>query len=231
MELDLITNFAPPFIIALLACFISLLGLVPLAKKIQLIDNPNNRSSHTTPTPRIGGVGIVIGIVAGLLFCGSLTPKTWTAIGIFSPIVIMGLLDDKFNLPASIRFAIHFIVSFLLIYILQIYPQSISIPYLTLTAPTWLMISCAVLFLVSFLNFFNFMDGINGIATFQASLGVLGFTALFAVHGIISGNIITIFAAIIGACIRFLPLIFRKSLDPLGFIFLLNERSAQSLQA
>ena len=86
-------------------------GLIPIAKRLGLVDQPNpSRKSNFTPTPLVGGVGIWMGLSAGLLFIGITDPTIIDAITaqkIFALTVgglillIGGFLDDRYCWPAS----------------------------------------------------------------------------------------------------------------------------------
>src|SRR5215217_2191806 len=81
--------------------------LVPLTKRLALrvgaIDYPNERKLHTVPTPKLGGLGILGGVlVAGLLWLPGDTESHAILIGAVA-IVWVGVLDDIFDLPAPVK--------------------------------------------------------------------------------------------------------------------------------
>src|SRR3954452_15006948 len=87
----------------LLAGALALL-LVPLTKRLALrvgaIDHPNERSLHAIPTPKLGGLGILGGVlVAGLIWLPGDSESQAILIGA-AAIAVVGLLDDVFDLPA-----------------------------------------------------------------------------------------------------------------------------------
>src|SRR5215210_5447140 len=85
------------------------------AERRQIIDIPNERSSHTRPTPRGGGLGIVIVCTAGWLFYAYLASGVWQTLLPFSVgallVAAISLLDDLRSLPNWLRFAVHSIVA------------------------------------------------------------------------------------------------------------------------
>lgn len=140
------------------------------AHRIRLLHAPNHRSMHTQKTPHGGGIGIVIGMIplglwtlitqpfSQILYLASL------ALGLI--IAIKGLIDDMRPLSAKIRFGIQVAVCILLLWALENLPIP---PYSTITdlTPT-LFFPLLVLAGVWWINLFNFMDGIDGLAGSQA---------------------------------------------------------------
>ncbi len=92
-------------LLAFLVAGVLALLLVPLTKWLALrvgaIDHPNERSLHVIPTPKLGGLGILGGVVvAGLLFLPSDSESHAILIGALA-IALIGVLDDVFDLPAA----------------------------------------------------------------------------------------------------------------------------------
>ena len=127
-----------------------------LAVKLNIIDNPNERSSHREITIRGGGVLFPITILL------------WSLIeGVFNPFIlgllcisIISFIDDCKPLSNKIRLSIHFISIGLLLY---------QLGFLEYSFIAW---GLGLLFVVGWINAFNFMDGINGI-TVLYSLSIL----------------------------------------------------------
>ena len=122
------------------------------------MDHPNARSLHQTPTPRIGGLGIMLGLgVAGLwLADGSLLLLILAA----SSLAALSILDDVRGLPVAVRFVTHFVVT--LVYLLL----------LGLSGWPLLLATLATVWMV---NLYNFMDGSDGLA---GGMAAIGFSAL-----------------------------------------------------
>ena len=140
------------------------------ALRKQLLDVPNARSSHAVPTPRGGGVAIVL-VVCATLACVGAIDETWRSIAaliILSAlgIAVVGYLDDRRGVVASKRFAVHVLgVAVLLFATRDLGPLDLpGVP--PVPAAQWLLTLVAVLWL---LNLFNFMDGIDGIAAMEAA--------------------------------------------------------------
>ncbi|WP_445940604.1 MraY family glycosyltransferase [Pseudomonas sp.] len=169
-----------------------------------LMDVPNARSSHSLPTPRGGGVAIVITFLLGL--CASF----FTGLGIDSDlfyalagaglsIALLGFLDDHGHIAARWRLLGHFVAAAWALYWLG------GMPPLTAFDGTlhlgWVGHVLAAVYLVWLLNLYNFMDGIDGIASVEAICVCLGGAVLYAVTGtssLISVTVLPLLMLVVG---------------------------------
>lgn len=160
-----------------------LLRRYAMAKSI--IDIPNARSSHTVPTPRGGGVAIVLSFLLALpvlAFSGFLPwTTTWAMLGSGTGIAVLGFLDDHGHIAARWRLLGHFAASAWALYWLG------GLPAITLFGFSvdlgWLGHILAGFYLVWMLNLYNFMDGIDGIASVEAICACLGACLLYWLAG------------------------------------------------
>lgn len=155
-----------------------------------LLDIPNDRSSHSQPTPRGGGLGFIITFAIASLLTAILSPYfpqlslgynvEITSIlqlsSILAPLAIIGILDDRHNLPASIRYLIQLAAAGIALFCFGPLPQ----PWLTsfglpgqLTAYILSLIGITAL-----INFYNFMDGLDGLVAGVTAVQ-LSFLALY----------------------------------------------------
>lgn len=139
-----------------------------------LLDSPNERSSHTVPTPRGGGVGILAAfIVAGLTFR---IPTTFLFASVF--IASISFYGDYFRISVRFRLMVQCIAALLLLFpmlprLTTLYAVS-SLGYSPVII--FIILPLILLFLIGTANLFNFMDGINGIAGVSGTIafGMLG---------------------------------------------------------
>ncbi|MCA9993138.1 MAG: glycosyltransferase family 4 protein [Anaerolineales bacterium] len=147
------------------------------AWKRQLLDIPNERSSHQQPTPRGGGVMIVVLTLGGVLL---LAPGTTRLAGYLAGGFIIALIsgwDDIHPLTTRLRFATHGLVAALVIGVVG-YWHSITLPLFGAVTLGWFGILVTWLWLVGLVNAYNFMDGIDGLAATQAVFAGLGWSLL-----------------------------------------------------
>ena len=141
-----------------------------------LVDQPNARSSHAVVTPRGGGVAIVVsyfGLVAVLRVSGSVEPRLVAALlGAGSLVALLGFLDDRFTLPARWRFAGHLAAAAWVLVWLGPLPAVPLFGHIIDFGIAATLLSA--LYLVWSINLFNFMDGIDGIASLEAIAVSLG---------------------------------------------------------
>jgi Fuc2NAc and GlcNAc transferase len=150
-----------------------------------IIDIPNARSSHTIPTPRGGGVAIVVTFLIALPVLGFFGLFPWQdllAIGGSGAIVaVIGFMDDHGHIAARWRLLGHFAASiWALAWLGGLPPIEFFGTSLNLA---WIGNCLAVVYLVWLLNLYNFMDGIDGIASIEALSACIGACLLYWLSG------------------------------------------------
>jgi Fuc2NAc and GlcNAc transferase len=142
----------------------------------RLVDQPNERSSHMVPTPRGGGLAIVmtfaalvVALAAQEALASRLVP---TLLGSGLLIAVIGLLDDRTPLPARWRFLTHIVAALGALWLMDGIP---AVPMFGLDVDLgWFGFVLATTYLVWMTNLYNFMDGIDGIAGIEAICVSLG---------------------------------------------------------
>ena len=181
-------------------------GLTALARRYalatQLLDRPNERSSHTVPTPRGGGVAIVASfllLTLGLGLAGPIERSLLVAtLGAGSLVAALGFADDRRPLPARWRFLGHAAAA---AWVLAWMGRVPAVPLLSAVVDLGIAgpLLCG-LYIVWMVNLFNFMDGIDGIASVEAITVALGGALLWWLAGSGSGGVLLalLFAACVG---------------------------------
>ena len=146
------------------------------ALSAQLIDHPNARGSHSVPTPRGGGVAIVISFAALVAALGAIgvLPLPMVAGLLVSGLLValVGFLDDRAALPARWRFLAHVVASIWSLWLMHGIPP---VPIFGFAVDLgWFGLALAATYLVWMTNLYNFMDGIDGIASIEAITVSLG---------------------------------------------------------
>ena len=162
---------------AFVVCWLTLAWL--LRRNRLPMDHPNERSLHATPTPRIGGLGIMAGVLvaAAWLANAALLP---VMLGAFA-LAAVSVLDDVRGLPVRVRFLAHFVAA--------------AGCLLALGVTGWALL-VGTLAVVWMTNLYNFMDGSDGLAGGMATIG-FGALALAAWLGDAPG--LAVFCASIAA--------------------------------
>ncbi|WP_296126598.1 glycosyltransferase family 4 protein [Pseudomonas sp. Ga0074129] len=151
-----------------------------------LMDIPNARSSHSVPTPRGGGVAIVVSFLLALplLACMDLIawPIAWALLGAGAGIAVLGFLDDHGHIAARWRLLGHFAAAIWALFWLGGLPPVVMFGFTVDLG--WFGHALAAVYLVWLLNLYNFMDGIDGIASVEAICVCLGGALLYGFLGL-----------------------------------------------
>lgn len=149
----------------------------------RMLDHPNERSLHTTPTPRVGGIAIVTSVVLGgsIAYWAAYTSDArvgWIACAAIA-VAVTALFDDRKDLSAILRLTIHFIAAAMLVLggatIATVDLPGVSIRLLPIATTI-----VSLLAIVWMINLYNFMDGMDGLA---AGMALIGFST-FAWFGV-----------------------------------------------
>jgi UDP-GlcNAc:undecaprenyl-phosphate/decaprenyl-phosphate GlcNAc-1-phosphate transferase len=174
-------------------------ALVPAARRAllayNLIDMPSQRSSHTRPTPRGGGVAVALAATVALMGAGNL-PSIAAVAGIACLVGVVGLVDDWRGLRPPIRLLAQALIAASLLPLLL---RGMRLD----ESWTWIFGLGVVLWCVAYVNAFNFMDGVNGMAVAQAVVGGIGLTLMGVRWSSVSVCVLGV--AIAGAAIGFAP--------------------------
>jgi Fuc2NAc and GlcNAc transferase len=162
----------------------------------QIVDTPGPRASHTRPTPRGGGAGVVAALLAGSAFIVGTSDAGWRlalALAGILLVAVVGWLDDRRSLAVGPRLLVHLVSA------------AAAAPLaMTLPAGSWLAGGLGLLWWVfwgvSAINVVNFMDGIDGLIGLQ----VLILGVHFALLGHAHSDTLLFAAALSGSALGFL---------------------------
>ncbi len=136
------------------ASFVISLAIVRLmAQKSYLLDIPSDRSSHLQPTARGGGLGFVVAFAITSVILAPQELGLWL---VLTPVAVVGILDDLYNLPASIRYLVQLISALEAVIIYWGLPNYLDNLFLFLAT------AIAITALINFYNFFDGLDGLLG---------------------------------------------------------------------
>jgi len=157
-----------------------------------LSDIPNERSSHSKPTPKGGGIGLL----AGFIFCSLYTGVShlfWIPAVCIS---ILGLFADRFEISPQTRLFVQFVAAIIIVTGTE--PMSVGL------VKEIILIIFFTIYVVGTSNYYNFMDGINGIAGITGMIG-FGLLSHFAVVESANPQIVILCVCMSLACLGFLP--------------------------
>ncbi len=156
------------FLLSLLATFIiaflTIVVVRPIAIKIGLVDKPNYRKRHQGAIPLLGGISLFMGNLCFYLLQWDTTRLPFLYLFCVTVLLIIGLLDDRFDLSAMLRAGIQAILAVAMIYFgdlsLEHLGQIIG-PFKVTLGPIGFVIT--VFLTIAIINAFNMIDGIDGL--------------------------------------------------------------------
>lgn len=191
-----------------IAAFVFMLILVPVfrvvAQRFHLTDMPGSRKLHAIPVPLIGGISIFFSV---LLMC-CMSSEILTTIGeqqmLFMSSILMlfmGVIDDKFDIPAKNKLLIEFFIGFSMAsagFRITSFHGFMGVHEL----PLLIQYVLTIVITTGVVNAYNLMDGVDGLA---GELSIIGFIILI-ILSIINGNYnqVILYSAFIGAIAGFL---------------------------
>lgn len=195
-------------LIIFLAAFFGVIFLLPrmkpLARRIGLMDHPNQRTVHGRPRPLVGGIGMIVAVsVVSLLFIPS-TGLRGFSLGMVL-LLFVGFVDDLKGIGHWRKFLAQIMAACLMIYfsktVLASFGDLVGLGVIVIQPP-WLVFGLTVLAVVGIVNSINMIDGLDGLA------GGVSFIAFisFAVHASLASQsaLMLLCLAFAGALLGFL---------------------------
>lgn len=196
---------------ALMAAFLLAFLLTPvvktLAHKVGAVDVPKDeRRMHSRPIPRMGGLAIFLGFILSALLFVELSPQIRGMLLGGTIIVVLGILDDIYALPALPKFFVQIVAALIAVYHGNVI-QVLSNPNVFSADPYWILgplaIPFTVIWIVAITNAVNLIDGLDGLAVGVATISSL--TMLVIAMLVSDGVVALLMAALAGSCLGFMP--------------------------
>jgi len=161
------SHYAPIIAALVTLLIITILLFSKVGKSIQ--DVPNDRSLHDSPTPRIGGVGLIAGVLTA--WAVMFTSLAWWVVIPMLALFVISLIDDMNGLPVRQRFLAHVLAAAILVGGSGLATHNILLALLVLLCVIWMT------------NLYNFMDGSDGLAGGMAFFGFSMYGLASLMHG------------------------------------------------
>lgn len=177
------TNIA--VLVFFLVSFISLFVFRKVAQRTGLVDKPNERKHHTGQIPLVGGISVFVTMLLALLWLPELLTLPYLYMGCALALVIVGAIDDRYDISFKLRLVIQALVSIAMIVLGE---RSLhNLGYLmgseALQLPEFASYVLTVVAVIGAINAFNMVDGIDGLLGGLASVTFSGLGLLFYWHG------------------------------------------------
>lgn len=180
-----------------------LLVLRPLALRVDLVDRPGGRKSHNGQVPLLGGIAMLGGLLMGALMGGDLGEHGVVIVVASVFVVVVGLLDDLFELPAAHRLFAHAAAAIALAFGTGfIVPDLGDLVGIGTASLGWLALPFTIISCIALINAFNMLDGLDGLAGGSAMVALAGFLALALLNGAHTSAVLS--ASLFGATVGFL---------------------------
>lgn len=176
--------FVLPILVAFAVSCLMTVYLASPGAKLRVVDHPNERSLHERPTPRTGGLAVLVGAaVAVVWFSLSMDAGSellWIGAGALA-VAMVSFLDDHLDVPVVLRLAVHLAAAIVLL------AGGLQIDQLALPGVAWsLSVPLGMLLTIGYvvwlINLYNFMDGMDGLAGGMAAIGFAALGALGWMH-------------------------------------------------
>ncbi|WP_180321259.1 glycosyltransferase family 4 protein [Mesobacillus jeotgali] len=194
------------YIIAFVLSLVVSIAITPFtikfAKKFGFVDKPDYRKVHKELMPRIGGLSILIGATAGLLYLNKLIPLLWPVLLGGAVIIIIGIFDDKYTLSAKVKF-LGQIVAASIVVAFDFNIDFITLPFMEeriYLGPFSYVIG--VFWIVAITNAINLIDGLDGLASGVSVIAMTSIMSLAALNG--HFIVVSLTVILIGSTIGFM---------------------------
>lgn len=213
------------FLAALLGTAIAIVFLGKLAEPIGLIDRPGGRKHHDWPIPLVGGLAMFIALALTMIALGMAISAAYFLLAL-AGIVVIGLLDDLYELDPIPRFVTQMLACVIMIFGAGVQLKTVgnligfgTIGLSVLSVPLTIFAGIGVI------NAINMLDGMDGLAGSLSLIAIAAYAAVAAMGGLESQfTILVIFA---GALVAYLCFNIRYSAQPRAKIFMGDAGSMQ----
>jgi UDP-GlcNAc:undecaprenyl-phosphate GlcNAc-1-phosphate transferase len=163
-------HFALPLLVTILFTF----ALRPFAESVGLIDRPGGRKMHVGEVPVIGGLAMMAGLVVGCMSPQVSLPGFPYFVSSLLVLVFVGALDDRYDLPASVRFLAQACAALLMTTGGDVLVRDLGTVFFNgVWQLGWFSVPFTLLIVLSAINAINMFDGSDGIAGVQALIGLI----------------------------------------------------------
>ncbi|GGB32322.1 undecaprenyl-phosphate alpha-N-acetylglucosaminyl 1-phosphate transferase [Lentibacillus populi] len=173
-------------VLAFLTLLISLMitpFLIKISLKFNATDKPNHRKVHATPIPTLGGLAIYFSFLIGLVI---LQPENDYHLAIICGgfiIIVLGCLDDLFDLSPKVKFITQIIVAVLVVFCGGLQVEFINLPFGGQIEFGFLSSVVTIFWIVGITNAINLIDGLDGLAAGVSSIALFTIAGMAVIMG------------------------------------------------
>ncbi len=207
IETEILYRLSIALVAALAISFLMTPIVMKMAYKVGAIDVPKDaRRMHTHPIPRLGGFAIFLGFVISVLFFADIDRQLQGILLGAVIIVIIGVIDDITPLPALFKFAVQ-IIAAIVVVCHGVVIETIANPNIFSSSEfisfgIWAY-PITVIWIVAVTNSVNLIDGLDGLAVGVSTIAAVSMLIIALI--VTPGNLTIVLAALVGACVGFVP--------------------------
>ena len=193
--------FFAAFVVALAMTMALIPPLIRFAGKLQLLDQPGERKVHVAAIPRVGGVGMVLGVLLPILLWVPLDQEVKSLLAGIAILFVFGVLDDRGDLDYRLKFLGQFLAAMVVVAYGGIIIEVVPFFGLDPVSP-WFSLPLTVIAIVAVTNSINLADGLDGLAAGTMLLSLAGMALLaYLADGL---DILMVMLAVMGVIVGFL---------------------------
>jgi len=195
------------FLVSLFVTSLSIPVIIRIAKAKRLLDEPNQRTSHYSPKPTLGGLGVIFGFVLSMLLFVDFTAFPQVKYILASLVIIsaIGIKDDIIIISVFFKATGLFIASAIVVVFADIRVKSLYGIFGVFELPYTISVLFSIFLIVAIVNSYNFIDGINGLAASLSLIACVVYGSWFVLNPVpVSGEMAIIASAVIGGIVGFL---------------------------
>jgi UDP-GlcNAc:undecaprenyl-phosphate GlcNAc-1-phosphate transferase len=194
-----IVHFGLPLLVTILFMF----ALRPIARGMGLIDRPGGRKMHVGEIPVMGGLAMAGGLAVGSLYSHGAIQGFSFFVMALGLLVVVGALDDRYDLPPSVRFLAQICATLLMVAGAGVLTHDLGRAFFGgYVQLSWFSIPFTVLIVITAINAFNMFDGSDGVAGIQALIAITFLAFACVMAGVVSH--LPLLAGLAGSVLGFL---------------------------
>ncbi|RUM94655.1 MAG: hypothetical protein DSZ28_02050 [Thiothrix sp.] len=190
------------FIVSMLVSTLLIPAVKRFAFRFGFVDKPNSRKVHSHPMARIGGLAFILGALAPLLIWLPLDRAVIAYSAGALLIIVLALLDDKYDLSPLVKLVVQSIAAGIAIYFGDLGVHQFHLFWFDFTLSSYSSIAVTVIFILTVINGVNFSDGLDGLAGGMALLSLVALMMLSYRVG--ASDIVLICTVLAGGLLGFL---------------------------
>jgi UDP-N-acetylmuramyl pentapeptide phosphotransferase/UDP-N-acetylglucosamine-1-phosphate transferase len=200
----------------IIAAFLITLFVFPfavrIAKRYNIVDNPDARKLQTEPVPVFGGVAVAVGLFIPLIYAASVfhVPALWYEIAVMLCMLVIGVTDDIRGLPAWLRFVVEIFIVWFLLWRTHIVIDNFHGLWHLQQLTVYSSLPLSIIAGVGIINSINLIDGVDG---YSSGYGIVTNTLFAVVFFVLGEEVCALFSAVTASALLpfFLHNVFGKS--------------------